>query len=162
MNKDLILFFENTHPNYDGKYLHDIRNWSDLQLEENHRFIQWMFPNREASTFNSDAPLLDDETVEAFRSRNDLKYEVSQNLERMISFYQLNDESGDRPWWVTKGNHNYLRITRILNSLREFEMFDEATDFFDKLANVYFNNRGFIGRTTFDFWEKAYTGELDE
>jgi len=159
MNKDLIEFFENARPNCDGKYLSDIRNWSDVQLEQEHRFIQWLFPNREPSPFNPDAPLLDDETIEVFRSRNDLRYEVEKTLARMIEFYQLDVT---HPWWVTKKNHNFLRITRILHTLREFQMFEEAADFFDKLAEVYSNNRQVIGETTFEYWEKAFTGDLDE
>ena len=157
MNKNLIEFFEGTVRDTQGRTISEIRSESDLWLEQTHDYIQWLFPNREASAFNVDAPLLDDETVEVFRSRNDLKLEVQLNLERMIAFYDMDAE---RPRWVTKGNHNYLRITRILNTLRECEMFAEATEFFDKLATVFSNNKDIIGETTFTFWEKAYTGEI--
>lgn len=159
MNKTLIEFFEGNIRDTSGRLLSEIRCQSNQWLEECHDHIQWMFPNRESSAFNANAPLLDDETVEVFRSRNDLKFEVSQNLERMMEFYCLDDET---PWWVTKRNHNFLRITRILHTLREFQMFTEATDFFDRLATVFSNNKDIIGEITFDFWEKAFTGDLNE
>lgn len=162
MNKTLIEFFEGNIKDASGRLLSEIRSQTDKWLEEQHDYIQWLFPNREASAFNPNAPLLDDETVEVFRSRNDLQLEVAQNLDRMIKFYQLDDETIERPWWVTKGNHNYLRITRILNTLREFRMVTEAVDFFDKLSIVYINNRDIIRETTLDYWEKALVGEIDE
>lgn len=159
MNKTLIEFFEGTIRDSSGRLLSEIRGASNKWLEETHDYIQWMFPNREPSVFNPDAPLLDDETIESFKLRNDLKYEVGLCLERMIYFYNLDElEERPRPWWVSKKNHNFLRITRILNTLREFEMNEVATDFFDMLTTVYLNNKEIIGEVTFKFWEQALTG----
>lgn len=152
----LISFYEMSSPDNHNRWLDDIQRANDEWLEKTHNYIQWLFPNREPSPYNPDAPVLDDDTIEIFRSRNDLKLEVARSLETMIEFYQLDVTT---PWWVTKKNHNYLRITRILNSLREFQMFEEACDFFDKLSEVYSNNKEIIGDVTFDFWEKAFTGD---
>jgi hypothetical protein len=157
MRKDLISFYELGAPDNHRRWLDDIQRANNEWLEGCHSYIQWLFPNREPSPYNPEAPTLDDETIEVFRSRNDLKLEVKRSLETMIEFYQLDV---DAPWWVTKKNHNYLRITRILNTLREFQMFEEACDFFDKLSTIYSNNKEIIGEVTFDFWEKAFTGEV--
>lgn len=158
-NRDSIVdFYEEIASDNSGRYLSEIRNSSNEWLERSHDYIQILFPNREPSAYNPEAPVLDDETIEVFRARNDLKYEVGQSLKRMIEFYQLDVT---HPWWVTKKNHNYLRITRILNTLREFQMFDEADSFFDKLSEVYLNNKEIIGVTTFEFWESAFTGVVN-
>lgn len=157
MNQNLIDFYEEIVPDDHGRYLSDIRNYSNQLLEDCHDWVQWLFPNREPSPYNPTAPLLDDETVEVFKSRNDLKLQVELSLNRVIEFYQLDVT---HPWWVTKNNHNFLRISRILNTLREFGMLTEACNFFDQLTEVYSNNREVIGEVTFDFWEKAFTGNF--
>ncbi len=155
----IVSFYEMSSPDNFNRWLDDIQRANDVWLEQTHNYIQWLFPNREPSAFNPEAPLLDDETVEIFISKNHLRDQVGISLEMMMDFYQLDTE---HPWWVTKKNHNFLRITRILNTLREFKLIGGATYFFDKLTVVYSNNREIIGETTFEYWKQAFTGSTNE
>lgn len=158
MNK-AVAFYKEIIPNQSGLYLFDILNKSDLFLEQTHDYIQWLFPNREESNYNPEAPLLDDQTIELFKSDIQLLNLVRISLRRMIKFYQLDAE---RPWWVTKFNHNYLRITRIINTLHEFNLTEEKNDFFEKLLIIFKNNKEIIGFKTFTYWDNAFSGLTDE
>jgi hypothetical protein len=155
---NIISFYEGKSLDYKGRSLDDILSMTDNDLEECHDFIQVLFPNREPSSFNPKAPLLDDETVEHFKRRADLKKVVKLILNRMISFY---DMGAEYPWWCTKHNHNYLRCTRILNTLREFGMKQELDMFYTRLLVIAKNNSEVITSETVSYWEDAYLGERD-
>lgn len=150
----IIEFYEGSEPNSDGVYLSEILNWNYNQLEGNHNFIQWLFPNREPSRFNLDAPLLTDEVVDEFNRRPELKRAVRRSFDMMVKFYCLDDQD---PWWITKNNHNFLRLTRILNFLRELKMTEELNFLYTKLFNI--SKRSLmITDITNSFWFEAYVG----
>src|SRR5262249_53715462 len=100
--------------------------------EETHDYIQWLFPLKEKSGFNPTAPVLTDDSMQAFKSSENLRGRVLRSLGIMLTFYGLSckaerggvqvirsDEYEDRKEvWVRPSNHNHLRLTRILTSLR--------------------------------------------
>jgi hypothetical protein len=108
-----------------------MQNWSDEDLERTHDYIQWMFPLAEPSGFNVDAPILDAGAISRFQSEPSLRGHLQTSLIRMLSFYGL-EIHGTIPLsvtrapnfaeraenWLTPSNHNHLRITRILKSLK--------------------------------------------
>lgn len=60
--------------------------------------------------------------------------------------------------WVTRFNHNHLRITRIIRSLRVLGCEEEAEVFFGAVRRVHEEgkgNRGGIGERSMMFWERA-------
>ena len=67
-------------------------------------------------------------------------------------------ENKQRVW--TKPNHNWLRITRCLHSLRLLGLEYAADSFFDALCNLYDENRG-ITPDTFMYWQDAAQGGLE-
>jgi hypothetical protein len=70
-----------------GRTQEDILAWSDSQLERCHNYIQMLFPVPEGSAFNWEAPIIDREVMEAFRSRSDLRDRLGRSFERMLEFY---------------------------------------------------------------------------
>jgi hypothetical protein len=177
MSSDLIEFYLGAGPDHRGRRIADIWEWPDEELERVHDYIQWLFPLREKSGFNLNAPVLDEVAVSEFRRRPDLKQNLRRSLQRMLEFYGL-DPSGDEPTraedaagrlsvkynerlreWVTYGNHNHLRITRILKSLSELGLNREANDLFRTLEEIYRNEerKEFpgISEDTFRFWQGA-------
>jgi len=89
----------------------------------------------------------------------------------MLRFYglEIEDQSGLRVVpgvdfqeksrnWLSPGNHNYLRITRILKSLRLLGLEQEAHVFFECLERIYENQSGsylMIPEGTFRYWQLA-------
>ena len=111
-----------------GRSLDEILAWDDERLELVHDYIQWVFPTTARSGVNPGAPLVTSATVRAFAEQPELQGRLRRALARMLAFYGLR-RSGDRievdadrfsaraRTWLHAGNHNHLRLTRIIDSL---------------------------------------------
>jgi len=110
-----------------GRTLAEILAWSDDRLEAVHDYIQWLFPTRQPSGVNPDAPIVSDATVAAFAADLVLTDRLRLAFDRMLAFYGLRrkgrrielDPSGfplRSRVWLRPGNHNHLRLTRIMQS----------------------------------------------
>lgn len=149
MNSQLIEFYRGDSPDIHGRFLQDILQWPDERLESQHDFIQWLFPLTEPSQVYADAPLLDLATIDTFRNDPQLKNKVRTSLQTMLRFYgfsvdlslpihlQLSAKFAQiSAHWLSPGNHNLLRITRILKSLRLLGLDDEARAFYEVVASL--------------------------
>jgi hypothetical protein len=85
----LLDFYRGKSPDSEGRFLKDLLAWSDLDLEEVHDFIQWLFPLPEPSRFNPDAPLLTSEDIAAFNHDERLRANLAKSFERILSFLGL-------------------------------------------------------------------------
>lgn len=166
----LLAFFSGTGTDDAGRYHAEILAWPDYRLEVEHDYIQWLFPSRQRSRFNPNAPRLQPSTIKAFRAEESLRAALVRGFERMASFYgfairhfadgslQLDAvadfETRSRAW-LTRGNHNYARLTRILTSLRLLGCPEQADALFDVLDWVYRRHPSLIGQTTYGFWRSA-------
>jgi hypothetical protein len=57
--------------------------------------------------------------------------------------------------WLYPGSHNFLRLTRILRSLRTLSLEAEARATFAVLSQVVQEHPFAVSRTTYGFWERA-------
>ncbi len=130
---DLIVgFYSGACPDHAGRTLDQILGWDDERLEEVHDYIQWLFPMEQPSPVNPSAPVVREGTRRAFKTSPLLRDNLCRACARMLAFYGLEcdhdalspdvvpgedfaDKSGH---WMHPGNHNLLRLTRILTSLR--------------------------------------------
>jgi hypothetical protein len=163
----LIDFYSGRGNDHRGRKLEKILSWDDDRLESVHDYIQWLFPLAEPSRFNPHAPLLNETDRAEFQSRPNLQANVLRALRRMLAFYGFLMEepssgavsitpSGDvRHHWLSPGNHNYLRITRILTSLRLIGLGEYARAFFAALEHLYAEHGREIGETTYSYWRSA-------
>ena len=148
----LIRFFDpsTASPDARNRSLATILSWPDSRLESSHDYIQTVFPLPEESMF-SFAPIVTPEVRSAFLAQAELRGSLRGVLERMLSFYGLqfsSDEAGNGKEivtrgpnyatnsrnWVTRFDHNHLRMTRILRSLRVLGLGDEAKALHDFLS----------------------------
>lgn len=162
-----IAFLSGVGTDHAGRTVDQIASWSHAKLEGTHDYIQWVFPTMARGRFNPDAPeLTEAEVVEGAGDER-----VVRNLRRMAvvmaKFYGLQrtcsadgpyyDPIEDRhPWWMRAGNHNFLRITRILSSLRLFGLTEEAEallDVLEVLAPKYLGPAD--SRVVLEFWRDA-------
>jgi hypothetical protein len=159
----ILRYYEGSAPDDRGRYLSEIQRWPDASLEAVHDFIQWTFPLAEPSGANPGAPVLDEEAIREFRSRPELHENLRTSFLRMLRFYGLEFESGvvkragdlRSKTWLTPGNHNHLRITRIIKSLKILGLESEARAFFECLTEIYASHRAAISPATFRYWESA-------
>ena len=125
-----------------------------------------MFPLREPSRFNPDAPLLTAADVAAFRSDAFLRSRLTKSFQRILVFLGLSlAENGtvvEGPNFAERvpeiwasPNHNWLRITRILKSLTALGLESEAKTLF--VGSTLFTQSAAIPITadTFRYWKEA-------
>jgi len=158
----IIGFYRGSTPDSRGRLLAEILAWDDDRLESVHDFIQWLFPLPERSAFNIAAPLLTPDDIAAFRGDPALQAALKHSFERMLQFYGFARDgvtivhSSGAAEWLTQGNHNFLRITRILRSLSLLGVRAEAEDFLAALETLYTSGADrIIGPRTREFWRGA-------
>jgi hypothetical protein len=165
----LLEFYRGAGPDHRGRTLSDILEFDFDELEFNHDYIQWLFPLPEPSGANALAPLLSNADVAAFHEDDYLRRALLQSFVLMLRFYGLNlaDAGGAvevaraanfderRANWLTYGNHNFLRISRILRSLALLALSRYAAAFLQCLEGIYAEHTETIGQTTVGFWRRA-------
>jgi Opioid growth factor receptor (OGFr) conserved region len=121
-----------------------------------------------------EAPTLDKKSIREFRSRPELRANLCVALKRLLAFYGLELIEADylravpsasfaerSRSWLTPSNHNHLRITRILSSLRLLGLEEEAAAFYHCLEALYRKESASaeprISEETFDYWRRAAT-----
>jgi hypothetical protein len=165
----ILDFYRDEAPDTEGRMISEIWRWGHEQLEFSHDYIQWLFPLDVESHFNPDAPLLTEDDRDAFRTDDLLRNSMRRSLVLWLDFAGLTlravaDQSSARQ--IVKGpdfearknlwahpNHNWLRITRILKSLRLCGLDEEAGMFFDCLRRLH--AEGSVSEHSFDFWRRA-------
>lgn len=162
----LIDFYRGESTDSAGRFLRDIWSWNDVAWEEVHDFIQWLFPLPEPSRFNADAPLVSQEDIAAFRSDRVLQSNLRKSFARALAFLGLalaedgaivegaNFSARIAEVWAAP-NHNWLRITRILRSLRILGLKAESEELYSRLEEFHHSGRFRIAADTFRYWKEA-------
>jgi hypothetical protein len=160
----LIDFYSGRSPDFRGRMIDDIWAMSFDDLEYTHDFIQWLFPLRERSAVQPNVPVLDDATIAEFDSA-EMRDRLRRSAEVMAAFYgfvidgtrvDLAPNAVERQAnWLTRGNHNFLRLTRIMKSLATLALPDLAAGWLDILSRVYADNQRIIGADTWRYWQSA-------
>ena len=173
MPADRIVAFYSGGRDDRGRTLDEILAWPDDQLELTHDYIQWLFPAPARSAVNPSAPLVTPATRAAFASQPALTNRLRQAFDRMLAFYGLKrqtDADGHvqvvidqprfpfrAPGWLRPGNHNHLRLTRIMQSLASLGLDAEARALQRCLLEDLYDGPGSdrITRETYEFWVAA-------
>ncbi len=156
-------------PDLEGRTIEQIWNWDFENLEIVHDYIQWLFPLPEKSAFNHDAPIVNEEVIQAFQTNPQLRQNLQRSLTVMLKFYGLQkhdtqeqiiiEKSQNYPTrkheWVNLFNHNYLRLTRILKCLIILGLTNEAKALYKCLQQIYQEDSHKIGNKTFKHWTNA-------
>lgn len=90
----------------------DILGLGDSELECRHDYIQWLFPLAEPSRAVPGSPILSGSDIAAICASDAARRNLMAASSRMQEFY-----AGSRHW-LRSYDHNHLRITRIIHSLR--------------------------------------------
>lgn len=173
-NKQLIEFYlgMDSYPN--GSTLKEIiTEWSDEQLETCHDYIQWLFPTVQKSQFNSNAPLLDEDTINGWKESAVLSRVLLEALDRMCAFYGLQVVKNVSPPQIVRAghyaerksnwqdaepgylNHNLLRLTRIIDSLVTLGQPQYGAALYRCLEVIAQEEPEKIPERTVMFWRKA-------
>jgi hypothetical protein len=161
----LLEFYRCNIETTEGYTLLDIWNMDHDHLENKHNYIQWLFPLPEPSRFNPTAPVLTPDDIAAFHASPRLRGALLGSFELMLSFYGLDDTfsrlrlitATSAAHWLTRGNHNHLRLTRILGCLSLLGLRDHAKALYECLRDLADTPAGrrTITNETLEFWRAA-------
>lgn len=172
-----LAFYRGKSPDAEGRYIDEIWQWHHHHLETTHNYIQWLFPLIETSGFNRRAPILTADGIAIFRGSEDLRSRLLTSLKVMLAFYGLQiggeaaagveirqsaDYADRKANWVRPQNHNHLRLTRILKSLRLLGLEEYAQALFICLEQIHQEESGNIAEETLAHWRQAITGKAGE
>jgi len=165
----LVAFYAGNGTDSRGRTIDDVWSMSPDALEYTHDYIQWLFPLRERSSVEPLTPTLDDATIVAFQTL-EMQERLVRSAETMAAFYGFRIHRDANRWrlhlaptaaerqrvWLTPGNHNFLRHTRIMKSLATLGHGDLSTAWLNALRSLYAQNASVIGPRTLQFWEMAH------
>lgn len=158
MNTRLLHFYLDLGPDDRGRMLQDILAWQDpKEWEKCHDFIQWVFPLPEPSQFNTKAPLLDDETREAFMCSDKCMHNAAQAYLFAQRFLWQKGVT-----WLTPMNHNHLRITRIIRFLNLIGYGIAARNVYFNVTKIARRDPSAVSQVTLDFWKQAMLPDIPE
>ena len=118
---DVLHFLEGAIPDGRGRTLSMIMALDDQAIESTHDFIQWIFPLDEPSRSHPGAPVLDLFEIEEIKSSDVALENLMQSADWYFGFLQRHDH------WIRQYDHNHLRISRAIKSLRLL-VSDEVAD----------------------------------
>jgi hypothetical protein len=144
---DIVAFLSADGADSRGRRFDDVLALDDSALERFHDFIQWLFPLTEPSRAVPDAPVLDAASLERLRASTTAQARQRQAADRMLQFYTATDH------WLTRFDHNHLRITRIIKSLRLIAGDEDAVRFRD--AIMMLSQAAPIDARARQFWAQA-------
>jgi Opioid growth factor receptor (OGFr) conserved region len=146
---DVVAFLEGAGRDAAGRSVYEVLAFGLGPLEARHDFIQWLFPLPTPSRALPDAPVLSASEIESLRVSHIAQTNLAAAAATMGRFYTVTDH------WLQPDNHNHLRITRIIKSLRLL-VGDAAADGFRRqiLSRVEATHAP-IGSATREFWNAA-------
>ncbi len=149
MPSRLIAFLSGQGRDAAGRTLDEILALPDGELESRHDYIQWLFPLMEPSRAVPGSPVLTAEERNLISTDSSIGTNLLRSAARMERFYEANDH------WLRGFDHNHLRITRIIRSLRLLVGREEAEDFHQAiLARVAAAGRP-VNPRSMAFWQEA-------
>ena len=169
----IVEFYSSRRADSEGRQIEKIWGFSPSELEDVHDYIQWLFPLPEASAFNWDAPILTADDIRIFRADDELKKNLSKSFDVMLAFYGFRNQDQDivrgnnypqaAENWITPGDHNFLRLTRILRSMSLLGLETEAAQFLRALEVVYKEQPRIVGNSI-GYWRAAVNvnGDLEK
>jgi hypothetical protein len=145
----LHAFLAGVGQNGRGRLAADVISFSDRDLEAVHDYIQWLFPLPSPSAAQPPSPILTPDQIAAIRADPRAVATLKAATERMLRFYR------DTRWWLTSHDHNHLRITRILHSLRLLVGPDEVMAFHKAILALHKAAGAPVNTRSLHFWAEA-------
>ena len=145
----LVDFLNGTGPDHQGRYLRDIWDLDDNAIEQTHDFIQWIFPLTEKSMSVPGAPTLSVEDIEAIRTSKIIQANLERSAQWYLRFLQRNDH------WIKAYDHNHLRITRAIKSLRLLVSQETAEAFLNTVFDITGDGIKVVRQDAVRFWKSG-------
>ena len=146
---DVLNFLEEKSGDHQKRMISEIWGWPDDAWECEHDFIQWLFPLNEKSMSVPNAPVIREPEISWIRESETAQIALRRSADRYKIFL-----AGEKCWKLSY-NHNHLRITRVIKSLRLLSGDDEAHRFKYWVAGELGDRIDIINEKTKQFWRLA-------
>ncbi|MDA0845173.1 MAG: opioid growth factor receptor-related protein [Proteobacteria bacterium] len=146
---EIVSFLEGKAPNHRGRILAMLLQQTDHQAETTHDYIQWLFPLNEPSRSVNGVPVLTELDIDEIRQSSLAQANLAESARWFLGFLERNDH------WIIKYNHNHLRITRVIKSLRLLASDKAADEFKDKVLALAGDNLNLVDQKARGFWANS-------
>ena len=146
---EIVGFLEGKTPDHRGRILAVLLQQTDHQAEATHDYIQWLFPLDEPSRSVNGAPVLTKLDIDEIKESSLAQGNLAKSASWFLGFLERNQH------WVTKYDHNHLRITRVIKSLRLFASDKAVDEFKDKVFGYLGDDLNLIDPKARSFWNSA-------
>ena len=146
---EIVSFLEGKAPDHRGRILAMLLQQTDHQAETTHDYIQWLFPLNEPSRSVNGVPVLTELDIDEIRQSSLAQANLAESARWFLGFLERNDH------WIIKYNHNHLRITRVIKSLRLLASDKAADEFRDKVLAVAGDNLNLVDQKARGFWTSS-------
>ncbi len=145
---DLIEFLMDKSPDFKGRNLSDIWNYTDDEIEYNHDFIQLIFPlDKPSQAVFNNVYLKSSNDIILIKQNKIIQNNILKSKDWFLKFLTRNNQ------WKNYSDHNQLRITRVIECLRLLISDNEADLFYEQIKSMIEKER--INETTLHFWSRA-------
>jgi hypothetical protein len=132
-----------------GRRAQEVLASSDHDLEVRHDWVQWLFPLPTRSAAVPGSPVLTPDEIAAIRADPRARATLAHAADRMLAFYR------DTRFWLAPFDHNHLRITRILQSLRLLLGPAAARPVYDALLGLHEAAGAPVNPASLRYWREA-------
>jgi hypothetical protein len=163
MNSDdlLINFFLGYSTDSQGRSIQDILSFSEADLEDNHDFIQWIFPTIEHSQYNFNAPVISENFKLLLKKNTTAQRNFCKTCQLFQNFIGIECKTRvgslllnkQKRMFFDRPSHNLLRITRVLNSLNQVGKKNCSKKLFNQLEKIIIANPNKISPKSIEFWK---------
>ena len=142
-------FLRNEEPDFKRRFLGDIWNFTNEEIEYNHDFIQLVFPlNKPSNAVFNNLYLKSIEEIDMLKHDHLVQKNIIESRNWFINFLKNNNQ------WKSYSDHNQLRITRVIECLRLLISDKEANNFYSEILDIV-GQCPKINATTLKFWKDA-------
>ncbi|MDC3032606.1 opioid growth factor receptor-related protein [Litorivicinus sp.] len=149
MADTVVCFLEGLTTDGRGRQITEILDQDDWFWENTHDFIQWLFPLKEESSALRNSPILNEQAIEIIRASESAQGSPLASADRYKTFL-LNTTRRRNSY-----DHDHLRITRVIKSLRLLTDDETANGFKYWVAGQLGDQIDSINARSKKFWRLA-------
>ena len=118
-------------------------------MEAHHGWVQWLFPLPTRSAAVPGSPFLTASDIAAIRGDPRAVEMLERASERLLRFYKSTDH------WLSRYEHNHLRISRIIQSLRLLVGPEAAGRFYDAVMVLHDAAGAPVNQDSLRYWRQT-------
>ena len=145
----LLSFLQDAGPDHRGRYLSDLWQFNDEQIESTPDFIQWVFPLAEASGAFPSAPVLEPAEIDLIHKSSPATMNVERSTEWFLGFLSRSRH------WLREYDHNHLRITRMIRCNRLLLGQLAADSVRSRVLKLAEKSKGKISDEAIGYWKRT-------